>query len=233
MARPSQDTTGGLWEFTEYFLEQRGPQNVPQKFLKNTRWEEEYRSNPGYFAGTGSLIIHVEFNFEHLCWTEVRYCQTERRWHIHRIASSELGLDIHLDKLNPDEILQIMGGSNSSTTPSMLTGQQIREQVKEVMMSQTTDSFEDTEERMSEGQLEYFGEPINQLPKPDVLTEEDHRGMVDHLADPQDAHVRAMQTTTTTTIRLQPDLWAAPHEASIQRAAGENPPQGGSGGGGG
>ena len=188
MARPPRDTTGGLWEFTEYFLEQQGPQNVPQKFLKSARWEEEYRSNPGYFAGTGSLIIHVEFNFERLCWTEIRYRRTERRWHVHRIAESELGLDIHLDELTPDEIIQVTGGSDSST-PSTLTGQQIRERAEEATMSQTTDSFEETEDRMSEGQLEYFGEPIDPFPEPNVLTNEDQERMIDHFADPEDAHV--------------------------------------------
>ena len=230
MARPHRDTTRELWEFTEYFLEQRGLQNVPQKFLKNTRWEEQYRSNPGYFAGTGSLIIHVEFNFEHLCWTEIRYHRTERRWHVHRIAESELGLDIHIDELTPDEILQVTGGSDSST-PSTLTGQQIRERAEEATMSQTTDSFEETEDRMSEGQLEYFGEPIDPFPEPNVLTNEDQGKMVDHFADPEDARVRATQTENTTTIRLQPDLWASP--SAIQRAAGEGPPQGSGGGGGG
>ena len=73
MARPLQDTTGALWDFTEYFLDQQGPRNIPQKFLKSAKWEEDYRSNLGYYAGEGSLIIAVEFNFEHLCWTEARY----------------------------------------------------------------------------------------------------------------------------------------------------------------
>ena len=232
MARPPQDTTGELWEFTEYFLEQRGPKNVPQKFLKSAKWEEDYKTHPGYFAGTGSLVIHIEFNFEHLCWTEARYRRTERRWHIHRIADSNLGLDIHLDELTPDEILQVTGEGDSST-PSTLTGQQIRERVEEHTMSQTMDSFEETEDRMSEGQLEYFGEPIDQFPTPNVLTNEDQQEMVDRFSDPEDAQVRATQTETTTTIRLQPDLWANPQTSTIQRAAGENPPSGSGGGGGG
>ena len=141
-----------------------------------------------------------------------------------------------MDELTPDEILQVTGGSDSSTTPSTLTGQQIRERVEETVMSQTTDSFKETEDRMSEEQLEYFGEPINQFPKPNVLTDEENREMIDHFANPEDAHVRATQTETTTTIRLQPDLWATPQKTTIQRAAGEDPPQGsggGSGGGGG
>ena len=105
-------------------------------------------------------------------------------------------------------------------------------------MSQTMDSFEETEERMSKGQLEYFGEPIDQFPTPDVLTNEDHREMLTHFANPDDAQVRATQTETTMTIRIQPDLWGNPQASTIQRAAGENPPPdnsrgGGSGGGGG
>ena len=159
MARPSKDTTGGLWEFTEYFLDQRGPQNVPQRFLKNAKWEEDYKTHPGYFAGVGSLVVHVEFNFDHLCWTEARYRRTERRWHIHRIAESELGLDIHLDELTPDEILQVTEESDSST-PLTLTGQQIREQVEEHTMSQATDSFEE-EGRVSDEELEYSEAPAS------------------------------------------------------------------------
>ena len=229
MARPPPNTTRGLWEFTEYFLDQRGSRNIPQKFLKSAQWEEEHRSVPGYFAGEGSLIIAVEFNFEHLCWTEARYRRTERQWHIHKITGSDLGLTIHLDELTPDKILQVTGDSDSSTTPLTLTGQQICERVEETVMLQTTDSFEETENRMSEGQLEYFGEPINQFPEPDVLTNEDHREMVDHFANPEEARVRA--TETTTTICLQPNLWANVQPSTIQRAAGENPPQDNRGGG--
>ena len=209
MARPT-DTTTGLWEFTDYFLDQRGPQNVPQKFLKNARWERDYKTHPGYFAGTGSLVIHVEFNFQHLCWTEARYRRTERRWHIHRIAESNLGLDIHVDKLTPDEVLQITGESDSST-PSTLTGQQIRERVEEHTMSQATDSYEDVEDRMND--------------KPDKKQTdrfsnsgeiEDGQQMADHFAEPEEAQARATQTETTTTIRLQPDLWANLQPSSIQ-----------------
>ena len=228
MARPPSDTTGGLWEFTEYFLDQRGPQNVPQKFLKNARWEQDYKTHPGYFAGVGSLVIHVEFNFDHLCWTEVRYRRTERRWHVHRIAESELGLNIHLDELTPDEVLQVAGESDSST-PSTLTGQQIRERVEEHTMSQATDSFEETEERMSDGELEYSEEPASRFSDSGMIADENDPGkVVDHFVDPEEAQARATQTATT--IRTQPSLWAEP--SNIQRAAGENPP-GGSGGGGG
>src|ERR1700761_5167654 len=91
-------------------------------------------------------------------------------------------------------------------------------------MSQTTDSFEETEDRMSEEQLEYFGELIDQFPELTILTEEDHRSMVDHFANPNNAQVRATQTKTGTTIRLQPNLWASPQKTTIQCAAGEGPP---------
>ena len=102
-------------------------------------------------------------------------------------------------------------------------------------MSQTTDSFED---RMSDKPLEYFGEPLNQFPEPTILTDEGNRAtdMPSYFEEPENVQVRATQTATTTTIRLQPNLWRDPQEANIQRATGENPtPQGGgrSGGGGG
>ena len=230
MARPPRDTTRDLWKFTEYFLDQRGPQNVPQKFLKNAKWKEDYKTHPGYFASVGSLEIHVEFDFDHLCWTEARYRRTERRWHIHRIAESELGLNIYLDELTPDEILQIMGESDSST-PSTLTGQQIHERVEEHTMSQATDSFEETKERMSDGELEYSEEPASRFPDSGVIADENDQGTADHFTDQEEAQARTTQTQTATTIRLQPSLWAEP--ANIQRAAGENPPDGGGGGGGG
>ena len=53
-------------------------------------------------------------------------------------------------------------------------------------MSQTTDSFE-TEERMNEEPLEYFGEPLDQFPEPNVLTDEENRDMLAHFANPKDA----------------------------------------------
>ena len=56
-------------------------------------------------------------------------------------------------------------------------------------MSQTMDSFKETEDRMSEGQLEYFGEPINQFPEPNVLTDKDNREMLAHFANPDNAQV--------------------------------------------
>ena len=188
MARPVQDTTGGLWDFTEYFLDQRGPQNVPQKFLKNAKWEEDYKTHPGYFAGVRSLVVHVEFNFDHLCWTEARYRRTERRWHIHRIAESELGLDIHLDKLTPDKILQVTGGSDSSM-PLTLTGQQIHERVEEHTMSQATDLFEEAEDRTSDGELKYSEDQGNRFPDSGMLTQESHEETIDHFADPEEAQV--------------------------------------------
>ena len=230
MVQPPRDTTGGLWEFAKYFLDQQGPQNVPQKFLKSARWEDKYRNSPGYYTVSGSFTVAVEFNSEHLCWTETRYRRTERQWHIHKIAADDLGLNIHLDELTPDEIILVMGGSNSST-PSTLTGQQIRERVKEAVMSQTTDLFE-TKERMSKDPLKYFGEPLDQFPKPNVLTDEENREMLTRFPNPEDAQVRATQMeTATTTSHLQPNLWANPQTATIQHAARENPPQGSGGGG--
>ena len=75
MAQETEETTGGLWNFGEYFLDLQGPPNVPYKFLKNTRWEN-YRNILGYYALSGTLnqgLATVEFNYEHLCWVEVRY----------------------------------------------------------------------------------------------------------------------------------------------------------------
>ena len=67
-----EQATEDLWNFKEYFFAERGPQNVPQKFLKSAKWDN-FRSVPGYYATVGSLTLGVEFNFEHLCWVDVRY----------------------------------------------------------------------------------------------------------------------------------------------------------------
>ena len=155
--------------------------------------------------------------------------RTEGRWHIHKIASDDLGLNIYVDELTSDEILQVTGESNSST-PSMLTGQQICKRVEEAVMSQHMDLFED---RMSEEPLEYFGEPTDSFPKPSVLTDKDNRttNVPMHFEELEDTQVQATQMETV--IRLQPNLWRDPQEANIQRTAGENPAPRGSGGGGG
>ena len=100
-------------------------------------------------------------------------------------------------------------------------------------MSQATDSFEEAEERMSDEELEYSEEPASWFSDSSIIADENSQEVVNHFADPEEVQARATQTQTTTTIRLQPSLWAEP--SNIQRAAGENPPSGGgsSGGGGG
>src|SRR6201996_9072983 len=99
-------------------------------------------------------------------------------------------------------------------------------------MSQATDSFEEAEERMSDGELEYSEEPASRFSDSGIIADEnDQAETPDHFADPEEVQARATQTQTAPTIRLQPSLWAEP--SNIQRAAGENPPSGGGGGGGG
>src|ERR1700761_4905143 len=96
-------------------------------------------------------------------------------------------------------------------------------------MSQATDSFEEAEERMSDGELEYSEEPASRFSDSGIIADEnDQAETPDHFADPEEVQARATQTQTATTIRLQPSLWAEP--SNIQRAAGENPPDGGNGG---
>ena len=103
-------------------------------------------------------------------------------------------------------------------------------------MSQNTDSFED---RMSEEPLEYFREPLGQFPEHTTLTSEENRVMTEpqRFDEPENVQVRAMQTESITHLETT-NLWGDPQEASIQRAAGENPaqpaaPRGGGGGSGG
>ena len=134
-----------------------------------------------------------------------------------------------------------MGGSDTST-PSTLTGAQIQARVEEAMMSQTTDSFEETE-RMSKEPLEYLGEPHDPFQGTMMLTPELDRNMeaLSHFDKPEDTRARARATESIE--RLEPgNIWG-PSLSNINRAAGENPgrpavptggnPDGGGGGSGG
>ena len=72
---PQERTTGDLWNFEESFIDLRGPPNVPTRFLKNARWEN-YKGVLGYYASSSALnqgLTAVEFDYDHLCWAEVRY----------------------------------------------------------------------------------------------------------------------------------------------------------------
>jgi hypothetical protein len=80
-------TTQEIWEqeglFPAYNLDNRGPRNVPNEFMRTATWTT-IDGVEGYY--TRSLLepeveagrfYPVEFNFEHCCWVEVRPQETE------------------------------------------------------------------------------------------------------------------------------------------------------------
>ncbi|KAH9162350.1 hypothetical protein EDB89DRAFT_1913312 [Lactarius sanguifluus] len=78
-------TTQDQWrDFQPYSLNRRGDRNVPTRFLEAARWKT-YRGDEGYFINytTGPIWYRpVEFNFEHVCWTEVTWNPIDNCWDI-------------------------------------------------------------------------------------------------------------------------------------------------------
>ena len=74
---------------------------TPEQYLKRARWcFSTYTGTEGYH--TLSISDHneedqdlypVEFNFDHLCWVEIRWNQ-DRHWEAFRAAGTDLGCDI-------------------------------------------------------------------------------------------------------------------------------------------
>ena len=113
--------------FEEYHYELRGPTNIHEKFLKNAQWQN-HCGVLGYYATSTRQqgLFPVEFNFDHLCWVEVRYLRTECRWLAKRITDPDLGLQILLTDLSADELTSISGDSDTGDNmPSALTSREI------------------------------------------------------------------------------------------------------------
>ena len=107
MAEQEEDPhTGQVWDnFTPYPLEQRGAQDIPNRFLQNMHWREDQGSD-GYYAKSGLVRSHltpVEFNQDHLCWVELRYSRRDDNWNTFCIAEADLGLQIPFSELTPEE----------------------------------------------------------------------------------------------------------------------------------
>src|ERR1700761_3407254 len=104
--------TGQVWEnFAPYNLDQRGPPDVPNRFLQNAQWRED-QGSVGYYAVSGLIrthIVPVEFNQEHLCWVELRYNRRDGNWTAFRIAEHDLGLRIYFSDITPGERLRVLG----------------------------------------------------------------------------------------------------------------------------
>ncbi|KAH9053358.1 hypothetical protein EDB87DRAFT_1690387 [Lactarius vividus] len=92
-------TTRDLWiPFQLYHIDRRGECNVPKQYLKGAFWQTE-QGDPGYVVsytckdGTTGLIP-VEFNFEHTCWTKLKWDALHYKLQVVRPAGSSLHLDI-------------------------------------------------------------------------------------------------------------------------------------------
>jgi hypothetical protein len=102
-----QQTTQELWAsqgpFEPYTVHGIPQQNVPIIYIKEAIWREDTnppryhtQSNAPEESGSGTWFP-VNFNEEHVCWTEVRWIQptgSEGYWQAFRIAGQDLGLDI-------------------------------------------------------------------------------------------------------------------------------------------
>ena len=113
MAEQEEDPhTGQVWDnFTPYPLEQRGSQDVPNRFLQNVHWREDQGSDR-YYARSGLVRSHltpVEFNRDHLCWVELCYNRRDSNWSAFHIAEVDLGLQIPFRELTPEEQLCLLG----------------------------------------------------------------------------------------------------------------------------
>ena len=98
-------TTKNAWDFVPYTLKSRGDQVIPEQYLKQARWcFSTYTGTERYH--TLSISDHneedqdlypVEFNFDHLCWVEIRWNQ-DRHWEAFRAAGMDLGCDIPISE---------------------------------------------------------------------------------------------------------------------------------------
>ena len=105
VASSTTRTTKNAWDFVPYTIESRGDQVVPEQYLKQARWcFSTYTGTEGYH--TLSISSHneedqdlypVEFNFNHLCWVEIRWNQ-EGHWEAFRAAGTDLGCDIPISE---------------------------------------------------------------------------------------------------------------------------------------
>ena len=101
MANRDPETTRELWEnegtFSRYRINFRGADNVPEPYRGSVEWRDHqgitgYYAEPFNFPSAG--LVAVEFNFEHLCWVEVRWRRTDSQWEAFRPAAADLRLDI-------------------------------------------------------------------------------------------------------------------------------------------
>ena len=120
MANRDPETTRELWEnegmFSRYRINFRGANNVPEPYCRGVEWRDHqgitgYYAEPSNFPSAG--LVAVEFNFEHLCWVEVRWRRTDSQWEAFRPAAVDLRLDIRLIDLSEEEHRRLIPISES------------------------------------------------------------------------------------------------------------------------
>jgi hypothetical protein len=102
-----QTTTRELWAaegpFKAYELQGPVQREIPERFIKAAVWRvyngiERYHARSTAPEESSSEHWYaVEFNFEHLCWVEIRWIENLEiggHWQAFRIAGEDLGLDI-------------------------------------------------------------------------------------------------------------------------------------------
>jgi hypothetical protein len=114
-----QRSTRELWAaagpFEQYPISGRPQRNVPSAFLKEAVWQvingvERYYARSHAPEESGSTNWYpVEFNFERICWAEVRWVEPvagEGYWQAFRIAGEDLQLDITAEEVTEQDRLE-------------------------------------------------------------------------------------------------------------------------------
>jgi hypothetical protein len=102
-------TTKYCWDtFVPYTIPRQQEQQVPEQYLKNTRWGySPHTGTEGYHATSSAeddgTLYPVEFIYDHSCWAEIKWNQAEGVWDVYRLAGSDLGLDIQISETRAGE----------------------------------------------------------------------------------------------------------------------------------
>ncbi|KAI9436903.1 hypothetical protein H4582DRAFT_2077903 [Lactarius indigo] len=122
-------STRDQWtSFRPYHIERRGDRNVPTRFLGAAQWRER-GEDTGYFVEFNgpNRFRPVEFNFEHLCWTEVTWNPIDHRWDIVRPAGRNYNCDIDARELNSRADYGPIDGQAQEHTDEGISGEEASE----------------------------------------------------------------------------------------------------------
>jgi hypothetical protein len=133
-----QTTTRELWAaegpFEVYELQGPVHRDIPERFIKAAEWrvhngiERYHARSTAPEESSSERWYAVEFNFEHLCWVEIRWIENLEiggHWEAFRIAGEDLGLDItSQDAADQDQLDRARRPRDTKTKPPQ------REQVR-------------------------------------------------------------------------------------------------------